>query len=142
MNMPSFRIIITLTLLCPTLASAQLFVAVSPPKFVGQKALISLAITNNLPQKVESARAMCFLLDARGRMVGLESRWVIGGTKARPALEPKKGTSFNFIITSPQPFTATNLTAKVTFNRVILADGKWADPDRTVIIETGKKSKK
>jgi hypothetical protein len=49
--------------LCPLLASAQLAVTVSPLKVIGQKAIVLLALTNHLAEKVESARAVCFLLD-------------------------------------------------------------------------------
>jgi len=38
-------------------------VTVSPLKVIGQKAIVSLALTNHLAEKVESARAVCFLLD-------------------------------------------------------------------------------
>ena len=54
---------------------------------------------------------------------------IVGGTKDRPALEPKSGTTFNFVITSPQPFTTTNLTVRVTFTRLILAGSQVADPE-------------
>jgi len=117
-------------------AQAQLAVTVSPPKFTGQKAIVPLAITNNLAESVESARAICFLLDEQGKMVGQSAKWVIGGTKDRPALGPKSGTTFNFVITSPQPFTTTNLTAKVSFSRVVLAGGKLADANKTVSLTT------
>lgn len=40
-------------------ASAQLAVTVSPPKIVGQKAIVKLAMRNGLGEKVESARAVC-----------------------------------------------------------------------------------
>jgi hypothetical protein len=126
-------------LLCPLLATAQLDVTVTPPKVVGQKAIVELAMTNNLADKVESARAVCFLLDAQGKMVGESSRWVIGGTKERPALEPKKATTFNFIVTSPQPFTTTNLTAKISFSRVVLAGEKLADVRQAVTVTPASK---
>ena len=115
-------------LLCPLLATAQLAVTVSPPKVTGQKTVVTLAMKNNLGEKVESARAIVFLLDEQGTMVGQSTKWVIGGTKARPALEPKKETTFNFVITSPRPLISTNLTAKVSFSRMVLEDGKLADP--------------
>ena len=91
---------------------------------------------NNLTDKVESARAVCFLLDDQGKMIGQSTKWVIGGTKDRPALEPKNETTFNFVITSPDlsGFTTTNLTAKVSFSRVILDGGKLADTTKTVSI--------
>ena len=101
-------------------AQAQLAVTVSPPKISGQKAVVQLALTNNLSWSVESARAICFLLDDQGKMVGQSTKWVIGGTKDRPKLAPKSGTKFNFVITSQQPFTTTNLLAKISFSRLNL----------------------
>jgi hypothetical protein len=123
-------------LLCPMLATAQLAVTVMPPKVIGQKAIVSLALTNNLAVKVESARAVCFLLDDQGKMVGQSTKWVVGGTKDRPALEPKAEATFNFVVTSPQPFTTTNLTAKISFSRVVLDGGKLADVQRDVSMTT------
>ena len=133
----TMRITFCLLSVCAFTASAQLAVTVSPPKIVGQKAIIPLAITNNLAEGVESARALCFLLDAQGKMVGQSAKWVVGGTKDLPALEPKTGTTFNFVITSPQPFTATNLTARITFSRVILASGQQANPRTDVQVQYG-----
>jgi hypothetical protein len=69
-------------------------------------------------------------------MVGESTKWVIGGTKNRPVLEPKKETTFNFVITSSQPFTSTNLTAKVSFSRVVLEGEKLADPKADVQIQS------
>jgi len=60
-----------LILFLSTLAApAQLAVAVSPPKVVGQNAVVSLAMKNGFAEKVDSARAVCFLLDDQGKMVG------------------------------------------------------------------------
>lgn len=124
-----------LFLACALSAQAQLAVTVSPPKITSQKAIVELAMTNNLADKVESARAVCFLLDAQGKMAGESSRWVIGGTKDRPALAPKQGTTFNFVITSSQSFATTNLSAKVSFSRVILEGGKFTNPKASVKIQ-------
>jgi hypothetical protein len=55
------------------------------------------------------------------------TKGIIGGTKDRPPLAPKNKTTFNFLITNPQPFTTANRTAKVSFRRVVLDDGKLAD---------------
>lgn len=123
---------------CALTTQAQLAVTVSPPKIADQKAVVELRMKNDFAAKVESARAICFLLDEQGRMVGESSRWVIGGTKNRPALEPKKETSFNFVITSSQPFATTNLTAKVSFSRVVLEGNKLADPKTDVQIQNDK----
>lgn len=133
MNLIKLNMALVASLVALT-AQAQLAVTVSPPKIIAQKAIVSLAMTNNLAEPVESARALCFLLDEQGKMIGQSAKWVVGGTKDRPALEPKSGTTFNFVITSPQPFTTTNLTAKVSFSRVVLEGGKLADPNKTVSV--------
>jgi hypothetical protein len=123
-----------LFLVCAFTAQAQLAVSVSPVKTAGQKAIALMAMTNNLAVSVESARAVCFLLDEQGKMVGQSTKWVIGGVKNRPALQPKSGTTFNFVITSPHPWTTTNLTAKVSFSRIVLDGGKQADIKHDVLM--------
>ena len=133
------EILIYFVLLCAVAMRAQLAVTVSPPKIVGQKAVVKVAMKNNSSDKVESARAVVFLLDNQGKMAGQSPRWVIGGTKDRPPLAPKDETTFNFVVTSPQPFTTTNLTAKVSFSRVVLAGGKLADVNKEVQIQNASK---
>ncbi len=61
-------IILSLSLFAIT-ASAQLTVTVSLPKITGQKAIVQLKMKNNLTNKVESARAVCFLLDEQGQII-------------------------------------------------------------------------
>ena len=119
-------------LLCPLLATAQLAVTVTPAKVVGQKAVVQLKMKNDLGEAVKSARAVCFLLDDQGKMVGQSTKWVVGQNHA--SLEPKAEATFNFVITSPQPFTTTNLAAKISFSRVILDGGKLADVKRDVSV--------
>ena len=132
------QIIFCMVGFCAAIANAQLAITVAPVKIAGQKAIVSLAMTNNLAEPVESARAICFLLDEQGKMVGQSAKWVIGGGKDRPALPPKSGTTYNFVITSPQPLTTTNLTTKVSFSRVVLDGGKLADVTKTVTITNSK----
>ena len=121
-------------LICPLLASAQLAVTVSAPKVVGQKALVGLAMKNGLSNKVDSARAVCFLLDEQGKMAGQAVRWVIGGTKDQPGLPPGATNVFHFVLTGAKPFATTNLTPRVQFTRLLLEGGKLADPARDVVI--------
>src|SRR6266536_824058 len=111
---------------CGMAAQAQLAVTVSRPKVVGQKAVVPLAMKNGLSDKIESARAVVFLLDEQGKMVGQSTRWVIGGTKDKPGLAAGATNAFHFVITSEKPFTNTNLAAKISFNRVVLEGGKLA----------------
>ena len=115
------------------IGQAQLVVTVSPPKIAGQKAIVKLTIKNNLTNKVESARAVCFLLNEQGKMVGQATKWVIGQKKT--VLEPKGKTTFNFVIANPSPFATTNLTAKVSFTRLILEGEKLVNPSESVTIE-------
>jgi len=113
-------------------AKSQLAVTVTPPKITGQKAVVQLKLKNDFADKVKSARAVCFLLDEQGQMVGQSTKWVVGQNKT--SLEPKGEATFNFVITSLQPFTTTNLTAKVSFSRVVLDGDKLADVPKEVSV--------
>jgi hypothetical protein len=133
------KILFCAALLCIITAHAQqasqvsgLAVTVLPVKVAGQRALVKLVMTNHFTNAVESARAVCFLLDEHGKMIGHASKWVVGENKHE--LEPKGETTFNFVITSSQPFTTTNLTAKVSFSRVVLGDDRLADITKEVMV--------
>jgi hypothetical protein len=118
-------------------AYADLIVSVNTPQTIGQKTVVKLALKNTFPEKIESARAVVFLLDERGKMVGQSTKWVIGGTKASPALESGKDTTFNFVLQSHNA-NFTNLTAKVSFSQVTLGSGKQADVNKMVRIQNSK----
>lgn len=111
-------------------AQAALTVKVDKPKQVGKKAVIKLTMKNTFTKKIESARAQVFLLDDKGRMVGQAGRWVLGGTKDKPALARDAETTFNFEVSGDKPFT----TNKVTFTRLILEGGKVVDVNQNVEI--------
>jgi len=131
------RILPLAVLLFVSTVYGQLTVTVSPPKGNGERVIIPLALKNDLSKTVESARAVVFLLND-GKMVGQASRWVIGGGKDKPGL-PSGGTNtFNFVVTTDRPFT-TNLTARVSFLRVILEHGKLADIAKDVQIQPATK---
>jgi len=66
----------------------QLTVTISPPQLTGQKAVIRLGLKNEFKEKIASARAVVFLLDEKGKMVAQGTRWIVGGGKGRPGLEP------------------------------------------------------
>lgn len=124
-----------LFLLCALATNAQLAVTVSPVKITGQKAVVTLSMTNIFAVPVESARAVCFLLDDHGTMVGQTSKWVIGGTKDRTPLPAKAGTSYNFVVTSPRVLGATNLAPRINFTRVVLADQSSPAPKTVVTVQ-------
>jgi hypothetical protein len=127
-------------LFCPLqLARAQLAVTVSPVKTAGQKAVVPLALRNNFSQKIESARAAVFLLDEQGKMIGQASRWVIGGSQDKPGLAAGATNAFHFVVAADKPLTTTNLTAKVTFNRVLLEGGKAANAAKDVVVTSSRR---
>lgn len=131
------KLFLGIALFCAVTAQAQLAVTVLPVKVTGQKALVPLTLANHLSDKVECARAVCFLLDDQGKLVGQSTKWVVGQNKT--GLEAGASNRFNFVITSSQPLTSTNLTAKVSFVRVLLKDGKLADLRRDLTVTTATK---
>jgi len=128
-------IAIIVLLLSTVFCGAQLSVTVSSVKVTGQKAIVPLTLKNTFADKIESARAVVFLMDEQGQMVGQRTDWIIGGTKERPALESGKGTTYNFVVTATRPLASTNLTAKVTVSRLILGGGKSGDVNKDVQIQ-------
>ena len=116
-------------------ASADLTVKVGSPKTYGQKTIVKMELRNTFTNAVESARAVVFLLDDHGKVVGQETRWIIGGTKDRPPLAPDAKTTFNFVVQTTKPFTKT----KVTVTRIVLEGGKLADVNNDVQIESAAK---
>ncbi len=134
--MKSFRLncVVSLLLICGGVARAELTVKVDAPKQVGQKTVIKLTMKNTFKEKVESARAQVFLIDDNGKVVGQAVQWVIGGTKEKQVLAPNGEAIFNFVVKSAKPLTATNLTSKVIFSRVVLENGKLVDVNKDVQI--------
>ncbi len=133
-----FPFLFCFAILSAITAPAQLAVAVSSPKVTGNKAVVSLTMTNNFIEKIESARAAVFLLDEDGKMIGQSTRWVIGEKNVQHWSQ-KGETSFNFVIPTTKPFTTTNLTAKVNFTRLVLEGGKLSDLRNEVKIQNGTK---
>jgi len=119
---------------------AQIVVTVFPVKVTGQKAIVPLAMKNSFTDKIESARAVVFLLNEQGKVVGQPmTRWVIGGSEGKPGLAAGATNVFHFVITSDKPITTTNLTAKASFSRVVLEGGKLVDAVKDVQIQTANK---
>src|SRR5689334_2641265 len=116
-------------------ANATLTIKIAEPKTYGQKAILKMELQNTFANAIESARAVVFLLDDDGKVVGQETRWIIGGTKDRPRLAPDAKTTFNFVVQSNKPFTKT----KVTVTRIVLEGGKVADATKDVQIESAVK---
>src|SRR4051794_39688016 len=100
------RVFILATLLFfPLQAEAKLVVKVHEVKTAGTKTIVPITMKNTFKEKVESARAQVFLMDEKGKVVGQAVKWVIGGTKDKPALAPDAETTFNFVIQTDKTFT-------------------------------------
>ena len=124
--------IFVVLLLNLTLAHADLSVRVAEPKTHGQKTILKMELHNTFTNTIESARAVVFLLDDQGKVVGQETRWIVGGTKDRPPLAPNAKATFNFVVQSKKPFTKT----KVTITRIVLEGGELADVNKDVQIKS------
>lgn len=133
MNLKKPVSILCLLLFAVITANAQLAVTVFPPKVGGQKAVVPLVLSNGLPQKVEAARAVCFLLDENGKMAGQSTRWILGGSTTN-VLATGSTNSFYFVITGRKPFPKAKLQAKLSLARVVLENGKVADPVRDIAV--------
>jgi len=129
-----FQIVAAMLISVATVGNAQLEVTVSPPKVVGQKAVIPLALRNGLSENVRSARAVVFLVDEQGKMVAQSTRWIIGGEPSRPRLAAGATNSYFFVVAHDRPFSTTNLTAKLNISRVVLEGGKLVDLSKHVSV--------
>src|SRR6266403_1425110 len=119
-----------IVLLVSATAHAALTVKVGEPKQIGKKVVIKLTMKNTFKESVESARAQVFLMDDKGKVVRQAVRWVIGGTRDKPALTPDAETVFNFVVEAEKPFA----TKTVSFTRLILEGGKVADVNQNVLL--------
>ncbi len=126
-------------LLWPLLAGAQLAVTISPVKTTGSKAIVPLTMKNGFAERIQSARAVCFLLDDQGKIIGQASRWIIGRTRDQAGLAAGTTDAFNFVVAAARPLTSTNLTAKLSFSRVVLEGGRLADANKEVQIQNADK---
>lgn len=133
------RILILLfTLLSAPWVEAQLAVTVAPAKNVGTKIVVPLTMKNQFDLKIESARAVVFLLDEQGKMMGQKARWVIGETSTNGI--PAGSTNvFNFVVTDNKPLIASNLTVRVSFDRLNLEGGKAANPKNDVQVRVSQR---
>src|SRR5205823_7436525 len=108
--------------------STEKTMKLSKTRTYSQKTIVKIDMRNTFTNRIESARVVVFLLDDNGKVVGQETRWIIGGTKERPALAPDAKMTFNFVVQANKPFTKT----KVTVTRLVLEGGKAADVNKDV----------
>lgn len=129
-------------LLVWNVAQGALSVKVDEPKVTGSKAVIKMTMSSTFAKKVESARAVAFVLDEKGKMLGQSAQWVVGGSKDKPALESNRSAPYFFVVPMDKsPMSTNGIKAKVSFIRVILEGGQQVDASKEVTVEfTGKPS--
>lgn len=118
-------------LMFATSASAALVVKVAPPKNTGSKAIVKLDLQNTYSEKIQSVRAVMFLLDDQGKVAGQGTRWIIGGSNTKSALEPSARTTYNFVVAIDKPFTKTKLLVTC----ILLDGGKSGNVQKDVQIQ-------
>src|SRR5512144_3095202 len=92
---------VTLLVFCnAAVARAGLTLKIAEPKTYGQKTIVKMELLNTFTNNIDSIRAAVFLLDENGKIVGQETRWIVGGTKERPGLSPDGKTTFHFVLQS------------------------------------------
>ena len=70
----------------------------------------------HLSQKIESAKATMFLMDAGGKVLSQKTGWMIGGATNRPPLAPDHQSKYYFVLPAGETFSK----AKLMLNRVVL----------------------
>jgi hypothetical protein len=123
--------LLTVLLTGAPIAQGALLIKTEKPHIAGQKAAIKLELENTFNEKIESVRASVFLFDDKGKMVGQATRWIIGGTRDKPALAPGARTSYDFVVSIQKPFSKT----KLLVNRIVLEGRKLADVTTEVTVE-------
>jgi hypothetical protein len=122
----------------PLAAYARLEVRLLETKQSGNKSLVKLELNNTYDQAIKDARAWVFLMDEEGKVVGNKAAWIIGGDRAEPGnrnrvhspLKKDEKNEYTLAIDTlrckeedESPFKA-----KITFTRIILADGTPVNP--------------
>ena len=126
-----FATTLLLTLAITVSANAALSVKLDTPKTTGSKTVVKLTLKNTFTENIEGARATVFLMGDQDKVVGQRTAWIIGGERDKPALKPDVTTTYNFVIDTDKPVTST----RIVFNRIILENGKLADPQKDVKLE-------
>ena len=109
---------------------AALVVQIDQPKSTGSKVIVKLELQNTYAEKIKAVRAVMFLMNDDGKVVGQSTSWIIGGGKDKPALDANAKTTYNFVITTDKPFTKSKLLVE----RILLENGNLADARKDVQI--------
>jgi hypothetical protein len=128
--MKKIVIVVTLLLVISATAFGALTIKMSTPTTMGGKSIVKLQVHNTYSQSVQAIRAGLLLMDDQGKVVGHDTKWIVGGPKVNHPLVPDATTSYNFIVDSDKPFIKTQLMVE----RIVLENGKLGNPLKDVVI--------
>ena len=119
------------------LLCANVEVALTPSdESTADKSIVTLTAKNSFSQPVDSAKVWVFALDEAGAVVGQKSAWIIskkhsasGDTSSLAGLDAGETAEITMSIDTERGATST----KVTFTKIILADGSLVNPHKQVI---------
>ncbi len=121
-------VIILILYYSPTLR-ANLEVALTSTESTANKSLVKFKAKNTFSQGIQGARAWVFLMDNEGKVVGQKAQWVIGGKKEKDSLEIDNESEYSVVVDTKSKPTQT----KITFSKLILADGSSVNPQKHVV---------
>jgi hypothetical protein len=96
------------------------------------KAIVTLSAKNTFTQSIRSAKAWVFAMDAEGKVVGHQSSWIItpsGPDILGSGLDADAEAEFNIVLNTERNM----VSSKLTFTKIILADGTSVDPKKHVV---------
>lgn len=122
---------------------ADFQVAVVATESTPSKSVVKIKARNNFDQNVKAARAWVFLMDDQGKVVGQNAQWIIGGDssdgpqesegrKTGAPLEPEKEAEYSIAVNHSSQGANPPTQTKITFSRIILADGTLVNPHKSV----------
>lgn len=128
-----FPVIVLLLLACPLWANLEVSLS-SSGESSPNKSLVVLSAKNTFSQPIRSAKAWVFAMDAEGRVVGSKSAWIIrpsntGIDSTDYGLDADQEAEFNIVLDTERSM----VSSKVTFTKIILADGTSVDPQMYVV---------
>lgn len=129
--------LLLLSLLLSCSLQAEFEVSLKPTEdSTPDKSIVTLTAKNSFSQSVKSARAWIFALDESGAVVGQKAAWIIskehrdrGDRSCLPTLDAGETAEIKMSIDTERPATST----KVTFTKIVLADGSLVNPHKQVV---------
>lgn len=124
------------TLLTASNLPAQLQIGITETKTTQNKTLVTVKAKNTFNQCINNARIWVFAMDKDGKVVGQKATWLKSADDRELLLltadpntpEAEEEKTFNVVVDTQSEAVDT----KITFSRIIMADGTLANVQRSV----------